>query len=171
MVRRGACSTSVATSRWRFGHEPRAQRHRSNHPRRRRPQGHVNHMNSFADLPDDADRLPSGQRRCTAKAKATGTRCKSPAISGAPTCRKHGSGAPQVRRKARLRLLELVDPAIATLAREMATAEKSTDRRQAAIAILDRAGFGASITFEVEDAREMLVDRLLQLADVYEKEA
>lgn len=78
-------------------------------------------------------------------------------------CRKHGGGAPQVRRKAKLRLAELVDPAIATLAREMTTATRSGDRLRAAENVLDRTGHGRGTTVEVTDPRAELLDFLLDL--------
>src|SRR3546814_19405165 len=69
-------------------------------------------------------------RRCTAKNRA-GERCGKAPIKGGTVCVTHGGSAPQVRRKATLRLLELVDPAIGTLAREMVPADKSAERPRA----------------------------------------
>lgn len=106
---------------------------------------------------------PTPRRQCTATAK-TGERCQKPPINGATVCIKHGGGAPQVRRKASLRLLELIDPAIATLAREMATAEKSADKQRAANSILDRAGMPRRT--EIMDgaaATDLLVERIKEL--------
>jgi hypothetical protein len=80
-------------------------------------------------------------------------------------CRVHGGSAPAAKNKARLRLAELVDPAIATLAREMATAQSSKDRMAAANSILDRAGWGRVTNVEIGDARELLVARLIALRD------
>jgi hypothetical protein len=78
-------------------------------------------------------------------------------------CRMHGGASPGAKRKAALRLLELVDPAIATLAREMAQADTSKDRQSAANSILDRAGYGRAQMVEVGDARQMLIQRLIDL--------
>lgn len=75
----------------------------------------------------------------------------------------HGGSSPQARNKAKLRLAELVDPAIATLAREMASADKSSDRQRAANSILDRSGFGRSRKIEGADARELLTQKLLEM--------
>ena len=106
-------------------------------------------------------------RRCHARSKATGKECGREAVPGATVCRYHGGAAPQVQRKAALRLLELVDPAIGTLAREMATADKSADRQRAANSILDRAGIARKVeTPDSDIARAMLVERLLALRDV-----
>lgn len=101
-----------------------------------------------------------GGRQCTAKNSA-GQRCKKAAIKGGTVCATHGGSAPQVRRKAALRLLELVDPAIGTLAREMATADKSADRQRAANSILDRAGMPRTATvIDGESAKALLVERI-----------
>lgn len=65
--------------------------------------------------------------------------------------------------KARLRLFELVDPAIATLAREMKSAQSSADRQRAANSILDHAGYGRASKVEPADARALLLELLLEL--------
>jgi hypothetical protein len=79
---------------------------------------------------------------CTAK-RSNGTPCKNPAIRGGNVCRNHGGSAPQVRAKANERLLALVDPALATLARGVAKREGIPGPTEIAAArdILDRAGF------------------------------
>lgn len=81
-------------------------------------------------------------------------------------CVYHGGKAPQTRRKAALRLVELVDPAIATLAREMMQADGSSDRQRAANSILDRAGV-PRVTKEIgeEDSRTILLTRLREIRD------
>jgi hypothetical protein len=55
--------------------------------------------------------------QCTAKAKSTGKPCTRRAIAGGAVCQVHGGAAPQVREAARIRLLEMVDPALGVLAR------------------------------------------------------
>lgn len=103
---------------------------------------------------------PTPRRQCTAKNRA-GERCKQAPIKGGTVCRNHGGSAPQVRRKATLRLLELVDPAIGTLAREMVQADKSADRQRAANSILDRAGMPRTATvIDGESAKALLVERI-----------
>lgn len=91
--------------------------------------------------------------------------CGNPALPGAPVCHWHGGEAPQVKRKAALRLLALVDPAIATLAKEMTKAEKSADRQRAANSILDRAGVSRTPNQDAATARTLLVERLIALRD------
>lgn len=52
-----------------------------------------------------ADRMDEA-RRCTARAKSTGERCKRAAAVGSKVCVKHGGGAPQVRAAAERRLAD-----------------------------------------------------------------
>lgn len=104
-----------------------------------------------------------GQALCKAK-RSNGEQCNALAMKGQQVCRKHGGASPQARRKAQLRLAELVNPAIATLAREMAQADRSNDRQRAANSILDRAGVPRSVTSpDGEAARELLLERLHQM--------
>ena len=105
---------------------------------------------------------PVARARCKARSKGTGEQCKQSAIPGGTGCRFHGGGAPSVKRKAALRLAELVDPAIATLGREMVKAEKSSDRQRAANSILDRAGITRGQSAELDVARALLLERLLE---------
>lgn len=95
-----------------------------------------------------------------------GDPCGAYAIPGGTVCTYHGGAAPQVQRKASLRLLELVDPAIAVLAREMDNPEASAGERiRAAENVLDRAGYPRRVTTDVETAREMLIQRLNELRE------
>lgn len=106
-----------------------------------------------------------GARRCRAHNRA-GEQCGNPAMLGSTVCRMHGGAAPAARQAARLRLLELVDPAIATLAREMTNSKaRPIERVKAAEAILDRAGHPKQVSVSEEDARELLVQRLVQMRD------
>lgn len=108
----------------------------------------------------------TGRRRCTAKAKSTGNRCKRAPIAGGNVCSKHGASAPQVKRSARLRLAELVDPAIVVLGRALADPKVATsDRLRAVDAVLDRAGYPRRTTVDVGDARERLTERIAQLRE------
>jgi hypothetical protein len=113
----------------------------------------------------------NGQRLCHAKSRTTGGLCEAFAMSGQLVCRMHGGMIPQARNKAKLRLAELVDPAIGTLAREMATAQSSKDRMAAANSILDRAGWGRVSNVEVGDARDALIARLIALRDEYQTDS
>lgn len=113
----------------------------------------------------DPEELTHDRRpRCTAKSKQSQERCRRAASPGTTVCASHGAKAPQVRKKASLRLMELIDPAITTLAREMMQADKSSDRQRAANSILDRAGVPRRIESpDSEAAKALLIDRLLAL--------
>src|SRR5690625_1575587 len=82
-------------------------------------------------------RNPRGQVLCTARKRGTDELCRHVAAPGQRVCKFHGGASPQAKNKARMRLAELVAPAIVTLAREMAQADKSSDRLAAANSILD----------------------------------
>lgn len=107
----------------------------------------------------------NGRLLCRATSKSSGLPCTQPAIPGGTVCRYHGGSIPVVKRKAALRLQELVDPAIATLAREMTGADKSTDRLRAADSVLDRTGYGRTSKVETETVQDALVHRLEQLRE------
>ena len=80
-------------------------------------------------------------RRCTAH-KKDGNRCKKAAILGGTVCGTHGGSAPQVRNKARQRIMDAADPAAARMVELMA----SLDERISLAAsrdLLDRAGHKA----------------------------
>ena len=109
-------------------------------------------------IPEDAPGFiwnrPATQ--CKAARRMDGYRCQNPAIPGGTVCRFHGGNSPGTRNAARLRLLDTVDAAIATLAREMVQAEKSADRQRAANSLLDRAGVSRINVVESEDALSAL---------------
>lgn len=112
----------------------------------------------------DGTRIDSqGRLLCSAKSKRSGELCKSPCVTGMRVCRMHGGSSPQARNKAKLRLTELVDPAIATLGRVMVSGSSDSAKLRAANSILDRAGWGRVHKFEGGDARELLHQRLLEI--------
>ncbi|AWY05344.1 hypothetical protein QC999_gp19 [Microbacterium phage Cressida] len=114
--------------------------------------------------PNSGSGTQTQARQCTAKTRQGG-RCRNAPIEGGTVCRMHGGSAPQVKRRAALRLLELVDPAVATLAREMATATKSADRQRAANSILDRAGVVRRDSPAKEDVYDLVAERLRALRE------
>ncbi|WP_068275542.1 hypothetical protein [Aldersonia kunmingensis] len=92
-----------------------------------------------------------GPRRPCQARKTSGEPCQRAAVNGADVCGTHGGRAPQVKRKARLRLEMAAD----RLARELlglATGEGVADgvRLAATRDALDRAGLGAKTAVEVE---------------------
>ena len=105
-------------------------------------------------------------RQCTASSKTSGTQCRKSAIPGGNVCYYHGGAASQVKKKARLRLIELVDPAIFTLASVMTNKKaKHSDQLKAAAEILDRAGVVKNPDGDAEIARELLLERLIELKE------
>lgn len=98
-------------------------------------------------------------RQCSRFINRLGRPCHKAPIRGGTVCWKHGGAAPQVQRAAKLRLLDLVDPAIAGLLRAL-TVKGACDKCgrsddpaivvRAAQIVLDRTGFGPSATVAVE---------------------
>lgn len=82
-----------------------------------------------------------GYRQCEGTSKQSGKRCLRRATPGTNVCIIHGSGAPQVKLKARERLDQLVLPAIKVLADAMKTNDINAQLRAAQL-VLDRSGFG-----------------------------
>lgn len=77
-------------------------------------------------------------RLCTAHSPRTGKPCKKYPIAGAVVCRMHGGAAPQVKRKALERLMELQDRAIDRMASLMHQETYPSTAYAASRDILDR---------------------------------
>lgn len=101
--------------------------------------------------------------RCRAKSSQTGERCKRAATPGTWVCASHGSRSPNTLRKARLRLLDLVDPATAKLARILAKTDDEKVALKAIEMIFDRTGLSPRVSLDVTDARQMLIERLTKM--------
>lgn len=119
--------------------------------------------------------------QCSAK-RSNGTPCNRHAINGGKVCYVHGGAAPQVKRAARERLAEMVEPALEVLHKAMRLKETGKNGGPLALAviaardILDRAGYvktdkiqllgtGPGGSIEVNGtAREMLARRIAELA-------
>ena len=87
---------------------------------------------------------------CIARSKRTGAACKNAPVAGSVVCRMHGGSAPQVLAKAKERLLLAADDAVSTLIRLMTDPKVSaSDRRQAATALLDRAGINSKAELDI----------------------
>ena len=83
---------------------------------------------------------------------------------GIGQCANHGGATRSARTHARLRLDELVAPAIATLARIIADPEvPASIRLRAAQDVLDRSGYPRRLDIDLDTAREQLVDRIVAL--------
>lgn len=111
---------------------------------------------------------PYGRNGHTPRCQSTnraGGQCGRYSIPGGRVCVMHGGKSSHIRRAAKLRLLEMVDPAIATLAREMTNQNASSGERiRAAENILDRTGFSRTVNTSSDEARLLLLDRLQRMA-------
>jgi hypothetical protein len=95
--------------------------------------------------PGPSDPMDGGHlmsERCHGTSKQTGRRCGRAAIPGGRVCKFHGGAAPQVKRAAALRLLGLVDPALARLAL-LIKSQHAPTALAACRDVLDRAGLKA----------------------------
>lgn len=112
----------------------------------------------------DTGRYDAQNRRlCGAHRKSDGEPCEAPAMAAQRVCRLHGGSTKQARAAAKLRLMDLVDPAITVLGRELVDKTASSkDRQSAANSILDRAGLSRRTDIGVEDARELLIERIVE---------
>jgi|GEM_PF-2180280 len=98
------------------------------------------------------DRLMRFRQRCRAT-KANGEPCKNYAIHGGSVCPMHGGKSGPVKKAARERLLEMVDPAMAQLLRIITKKDTSdADRIRAIQIVLDRTGYHAKaeVTAEIK---------------------
>ena len=101
-------------------------------------------------------------RRCTAKAKQTGNRCKRAAIIGGTVCKIHGGGSPKVINKARQRIMEAADPAAARMV-ELIDSDDERISLAASKDLMDRAGHKAPTEVKIEsvdDAARIVRDEL-----------
>lgn len=108
----------------------------------------------------DPHRDARNWRLCT-KHRTNGEPCRAPAMAGQQVCQAHGGSSPQARAAARLRIAQLVEPAIGTLARIMVDKDASAMARlRAAENVLDRGGYGRGAEVPPDEAREMLYQLL-----------
>jgi hypothetical protein len=111
-------------------------------------------------------------RRCTAHSSQTGEPCKKAAIRGGTVCASHGGQAPQVKKSARERLAELVEPALEGLRTALKSGEIPSIVKAAQI-VLDRTGFHPSkaieLTGEFVGPVEVVPAERLALLSVEEK--
>ena len=70
--------------------------------------------------------------------KRSGAQCGNPPMSGGMVCRMHGGSAPQVKRKAAERLLDMQSPALARLLELIQQTEFPSTAYQAVRDVLDR---------------------------------
>lgn len=95
-------------------------------------------------------RLDHPRQRCTT-VKKNGEPCKSWAIHGAFVCKAHGGNLPNVMKKARERMTELLNPALAELQKILTKNNTSdADKLRAIQMILDRGGVPARSEMKAE---------------------
>ncbi len=105
--------------------------------------------------------LPPWGTKTRCPVKRNGHQCRKSVIPGGAVCNTHGGAAPQVKRRAKLRLLGLVDPATTVVATVLTTATDPRVRLQAAKLIFEVNGMlgpkGSEIT--VDMAKQALLER------------
>jgi hypothetical protein len=109
---------------------------------------------------------PWGQRaRCTAV--RNGRRCRKGTIPGGTVCNTHGGASPQVRRRAKLRVLQLLDPALGQLARIIANPDDQRTALAAIKLVAELNGMGKSAGDVSGDvAKALLMERHHALLEV-----
>ena len=98
--------------------------------------------------------MKARRQKCQARISEGSRQCERWAINGGSVCATHGGRAPQVKRSAKERLEELVDPAIIGLRRAIKSNDIGASVRASQI-VLDRTGFHPSRSIELygkEDA-------------------
>jgi hypothetical protein len=92
--------------------------------------------------------MEARRQRCTAHISDGSRQCERWAINGSTVCATHGGQAPQVKKSARERLAELVDPALKGLHRALKSGEIPSIVKAAQI-VLDRTGFHPTQAMEL----------------------
>jgi hypothetical protein len=90
--------------------------------------------------------------QCTATSKQSGEQCRRAPIAGGTVCVVHGGSAPAAKLAAQRRLIGMIDPAMSALLRAIEESGEWPTIVRAAIAVLDRAGFGPTTSLRVDDA-------------------
>lgn len=92
--------------------------------------------------------MKARRQRCTARLSDGSRQCERWAINGSTVCATHGGQAPQVKKSAKERLAELVEPAVEGLHKALKSNELPTIVRASQI-VLDRCGFHPSKSIEL----------------------
>ena len=108
-------------------------------------------------------RIPRPKCRATNR---QGNPCGRYAIPGGMVCTTHGGKAPQVRDKARIRLISMIEPALNVLSDVMADKDAAhADKLRAANSVLDRAGYARVAVLDIDAARDLLTERILTIME------
>lgn len=112
-------------------------------------------------LTDEDDYLPGNRLRCTANSATTGSRCKNPAVLGTHVCNRHGGLESVQSNKAQRKLQQLLD---ASWSRIENIIENGSDREVVRVweNLLDRTGNPRQVTMSVPEARDAVVQAMLQ---------
>ena len=92
--------------------------------------------------------MDARRQRCSARISDGTRQCQRWAINGSNVCATHGGRAPQVKRSAKERLAELVEPALKGLHTALKSGEIPSIVKAAQI-VLDRTGFHPSQAIEL----------------------
>lgn len=84
--------------------------------------------------------MEARKQRCTARVSSGDRQCNRWAINGGLVCATHGGRAPQVKRSAKERLGDLIEPALAGLRKALMSDDLSSIVKASQI-VLDRTGF------------------------------
>jgi hypothetical protein len=84
--------------------------------------------------------MKARRQRCTARLSNGSRQCERWAINGSNVCATHGGRAPQVKKSAKERLAELIEPALAGLNKALESNDLTAIVKASQI-VLDRTGF------------------------------
>lgn len=113
--------------------------------------------------------LPPWGTRPRCPAIRNGHRCKKPAIPGGTVCATHGGAAPQVKRRAKLRVLQLLDPALGQLARILANPDDQRIGLTAIKMVVEMNGMTTRGDVDSTLAKAILMDRHYALQEAARK--
>ena len=92
--------------------------------------------------------MKARRQRCTARISNGSRQCERWAINGSTVCATHGGRAPQVKKSAKERLAELIEPALEGLHTALKSGEIPSIVKAAQV-VLDRTGFHPSQAIEL----------------------
>lgn len=113
--------------------------------------------------------LPPWGTKPRCPAIRSGKRCRKPVIPGGTVCATHGGAAPQVKRRAKLRVLQLLDPALGQLARILANPDDQRIGLAAIKIVTDLNGMSTRGDVDSTLAKAILMDRHFALQEAARK--
>jgi hypothetical protein len=107
--------------------------------------------------------MKARRQKCHARISNGSRQCERWAINGSTVCATHGGGAPQVKKSAKERLAELIEPALEGLHTALKSGEIPSIVKAAQI-VLDRTGYHPSqsleLTGKIQNENLLPVERL-----------